>query len=77
MILPGVLPYTEKKQIMTELDMLHDYRLNASIAATSYLALSTRAYDENIRQKFLDLAVQARKAEEEIRKLIHEYGGKT
>jgi hypothetical protein len=59
----------------SDLDMLYDYDKDVCAAATGYMTFSTKASDEMLCHRYLQLAHEAGKISEEVRKLIEKNGG--
>lgn len=59
----------------SELDMLYDYEKDVSTAATGYMTFATKISNQILGHRYLQLANEAGKVSEEIRKLIEKSGG--
>lgn len=59
----------------TDLDMLYDYEKDAAAAATGYMMLATKASNEDLRTRYMQLATEAGKVNEKICSLIEKQGG--
>jgi len=59
----------------SDLDMLYDYDKDVSAAATGYMTFATKVSDGTLGHRYLQLANEAGKVSEEVRKLIEKAGG--
>lgn len=59
----------------SDLDMLYDYEKDVSAAATGYMTFSTKVSNKILSQRYMQLANEAGKVSEDVRKLIDKYGG--
>mgnify|MGYP000857576987 CR=1 FL=1 len=61
--------------IFSDLDMLYDYDKDVSAAASGYMTFATKVSNKTIAHRFLQLANEAGKTSEQVRKLIDKNGG--
>lgn len=59
----------------SDLDMLYDYDKDIATAATGYMTFATKASNPTLCHRYLQLAGEAGKVSEEVRKLIEKAGG--
>jgi len=59
----------------SELDMLYDYDKDVAAAATGFMTFATKASNQTLGHRYLQLANEAGKVSEEVRKLIVKAGG--
>lgn len=59
----------------SDLDMLYDYEKDVSAAASGYMTFATKASNDDIRHRYLQLANEASKVYEHLGKLIEKSGG--
>lgn len=61
----------------SDLDMLYDYDKDVSTAATGYMTFGTKFSNVSLCNRFFQLANEAGKVSEQVRKLIEKSGGIT
>ena len=59
----------------TDLDMLYDYEKDSVAAASGYMMLTTKAANDDLRVRYMQLATEAGKVHEKISSLIEKQGG--
>ena len=59
----------------SDLDMLYDYEKDAAAAAAGYMTFSTKCSDGDLIGKYMQLAHEAGKVSEQVRKMIIKSGG--
>lgn len=59
----------------SDLDMLYDYEKDVSTAATGYMTFATKISNVTLCNRYLQLANEAGKVSEQVRKLIEKSGG--
>ncbi len=60
---------------LSDLDMLYDYKKDAAVAATGYLAMATESHHDKIRDRFLALSAASVMTQEKASDLIAQLGG--
>lgn len=61
--------------IYSDLDMLYDYDKDVSAAASGYMTFATKVSNQVLSHRYLQLANEAGKVSEQVRKLIEKNGG--
>lgn len=61
--------------VFSDLDMLYDYDKDVTAAASGYITLSTKASNGTLCNRYLQLANEAGKLSEQVRRLIEKNGG--
>lgn len=61
----------------SDLDMLYDYDKDVSAAASGYMTFATKASNQILCHRYMQLANEAGKVSEQVRKLIEKNGGIT
>ncbi len=59
----------------SDLDMLYDYDKDVSTAAGAYMTFATKASNEILRHRFVQLAEEASKVSNVVNRLIEKNGG--
>ena len=63
--------------IFSDLDMHYDYDKDVSAAASGYMTFATKISNQAIAHRYIQLANEAGKISEQVRKLIEKNGGIT
>ncbi len=59
----------------SDLDMLYDYDKDVAAAASGYMTFATKASDQTLCHRYMQLSHEAGKVSEDVRRLIEKSGG--